>query len=89
MQIIADVTQRDIWTVENPRIGGCLGAAMCGFVGAKVFPSFSEIKKFVKLKSYYKPNSANREIYNKLFKEYQTLYAVLQKPYEIANSGRF
>ena len=43
-------------------------------------PDFSTVKV---------PNPENKAIYDKLFKDYKTLYSALRKPYINANSKRF
>ena len=51
--------------------------------------SFSAAKNFVQIEATYKPDKANKAIYDKLFSDYKTLYAALKKPYIKANSKRF
>ena len=46
-------------------------------------------KNFVQIEATYKPDKANKAIYDKLFSDYKTLYAALKKPYIKANSRRF
>ena len=43
----------------------------------------------MQIEAQYKPDPANKAIYDKLFSDYKTLYAALRKPYIKANSRRF
>ena len=89
MQIIADVTGCNFSVVKNPRNAGALGSAIIALIGLGELKSFADAKNFVQIEAKYKPDPANRAIYDKLFSDYKTLYAALRKPYIKANSRRF
>ena len=89
MQIIADVTGCTFSVVKNPRNAGALGSAIIALIGLGELKSFSAAKNFVQIEATYKPDKANKAIYDKLFSDYKTLYAALKKPYIKANSRRF
>ena len=89
MQIIADVTGCTFSVVKNPRNAGALGCAIIALIGLGELKSFADAKNFVQIEATYKPNTANKDIYNKLFADYKTLYAALKRPYIKANSRRF
>jgi xylulokinase len=89
MQIIADVTGCTFDVVKNPRNAGALGCAIVAMIGLGHIKSFEDAKQFVQVEATYKPNKANKAIYEKLFLDYQTLYKALEKPYKQANSKRF
>ena len=80
MQIFADVTGREIRLAKNLQTCSALGAAMHGAVAAgraaggydTIFEATEKMAHTQKL--VYKPRQGHREIYDRLFKEYQTLH---------------
>ncbi len=89
MQNIADITGRKVITVKEPTMAGCIGAALCTFVGAGLLKDFSEAEKLIKIEKTYHPNSENRAIYDKLFVDYKNVFMSLKKTYKTANQKRF
>ncbi len=89
MQIIADATGCNFGVVKNPRNAGALGCAIIALIGLKELKSFSDARSFVQIDKTYKPNPANKKIYDELFRDYKTLYKSLRMPYIKANSKRF
>jgi L-ribulokinase len=83
MQIYADVTGREIKLAKQLQTCPALGSAMHGAVAAgaeaggyaTIFDAAKNMAHVQKLT--YKPNKAHHEIYNRLFKEYQTLHDYL------------
>lgn len=88
MQIIADVTKREVETIDNAKTAGAMGAAFCALVGLGVY-EFEDIKKFVHVNKRYMPQRGNEKIYDELFKSYKKIYFSLRKAYEQVNSERF
>jgi L-ribulokinase len=80
MQIYADVTGRDIKLADPLLTCPALGSAMHGAVAAgkaaggydTIYEAARRMARVQKL--VYKPRRAAHEIYNRLFKEYQTLH---------------
>ncbi len=80
MQIYADVTGRDIKLADPLQTCSALGSAMHGAVAAgkaaggydTIYEAARHMAKVQKLT--YKPHREAHEIYNRLFKEYQTLH---------------
>ena len=89
MQIISDITQREFAVVENPRNAGAVGAAIVALIGLGQLDSFREAKKFVVEAKTYRPNEANKAIYDEMFRTYRRLYKSLKKTYKVTNSKRF
>ncbi|MEZ5008707.1 MAG: FGGY-family carbohydrate kinase [Chitinophagales bacterium] len=89
LQILADVTQRNIITTNQPRHAGAIGAAMCAMVGSKTYQSFDNIHDLIKPHKTYTPNPTNFDIYNRQFELYQNLYKALKPVYAKANRERF
>ena len=80
MQIYADVTGREIKIAERLQTCSALGAAMHGAVAAGRkgggYDSIAEAAQHMAhvQKLTYRPKGENHAIYNRLFKEYQTLH---------------
>ena len=89
MQIIAAVTGCTVSVVRNPRNAGALGSAIVALISLGELKSFADAKNLVQIEATYKPDKANKAIYDKLFSDYKTLYAALRRPYIKANSRRF
>ena len=89
MQILSDVTGRNISVVENPRNAGAVGAAVVALIGLGELPDFASAKKFVRVSAVFSPNAANKAIYDSLFSQYQQLYHSLSGVYAAANGRRF
>ena len=89
MQILSDITGRNISVVENPRNAGAVGAAVVALIGLGELPDFASAKKFVRVSAVFEPNAANKAIYDSLFSQYQQLYYSLAGVYAEANGRRF
>ena len=76
-QIKADITGKEIVTLENSETAS-LGAAMMAGIGANVFSDFNDAcRKCVKVKDRYSPNIENAQVYEKAFRKYKDLYQKL------------
>lgn len=89
MQIIADITQRKIITMSQPKNAGALGAAMCALVGSGVYKDFNAIRNMIQPARVFVPNPSTRPVYDALFTGYQALYRSLRTTYAAINSARF
>ena len=86
MQIIADVTNKKIQVVNEPKMAGAMGGAMCAAVGLGIYKDFFAVSQLVKVEAEYVPKEANSQVYNKLFKTYKRIYYSLKSTYEEVNS---
>ncbi|MFX0100284.1 MAG: FGGY-family carbohydrate kinase [Candidatus Hodarchaeota archaeon] len=77
-QIVADVLDRPINQVENPRQANALGAAFIASV-ALGYMKWEEIPRHITISKTYKPNRNDKPIYDKLFKEYKNIYKMMRK----------
>ena len=71
MQILADVTQRRVETVEDPQDAGAVGAALTAGVALGVHPSFDALRGLVRVAATYEPAPESKALYDFLFREYQ------------------
>ncbi len=77
MQILSDVTRREVEAVENPQEAGAVGCALAVAVALKEYESYRELKKVVKLRKTFEPNPDNRAEYDELYGVYRGLHAKL------------
>lgn len=73
-QILADVTGKTIETVERPQDVGSVGAAAIMGIGLGLIDNIEKVKNYVPVGSTYKPNRANKAVYDKNFEVFKTLY---------------
>lgn len=72
-QIFADVLQRDIHRVVNPRGANARGAAYIGAVGIGKL-RFEEVAALTPIERVFVPNPKNRVLYDRLFREFLRIY---------------
>ena len=72
-QIFADVMNRTIHQVKDPIWANLRGAAFIAAVGME-WMSFDEVPKRIHIAATYTPKSANRDIYNKLYKAFRKIH---------------
>jgi xylulokinase len=89
MQIMADVTGREIETVCDPQEAGAVGAALIAAVGLGIYPDFESLKKVIKVDRVFEPQPRNSDIYNSLYGSYHEVYSSLKNFYRKLNKERF
>ncbi len=72
-QIHADVLNRTIRQVKDPIWANVRGAAFLAAIALR-FMKFDEISERVEIAKTYRPDPANRKIYDELFKEFLNVY---------------
>jgi len=77
VQIISDVTGRQISVVKNHLEAGAAGAALAVAVGMGIYPNMDEVDQFVEISHQVQPNDANWKRYDALYHEYRQLYQAL------------
>jgi len=83
-QIFADVLNRKIKQVKNPIQANARGAAFIASVGLG-FIDWNDIPKYTEYSNIFTPNPENREIYDKLFREFINIYKTTRKMYKRLN----
>ncbi|NHK31784.1 MAG: hypothetical protein FK730_10565, partial [Asgard group archaeon] len=83
-QIIADVLDRKIRQVTDPIQANARGAAYIASVGLG-YLKWNEIQNCCEISKEFTPNPENRNIYDKLFKEYVNIYKTMKKTYKRLN----
>ncbi len=83
-QIFADVLDREIQTVRDPRQANARGAAFLAAIGLG-WIRFDEIPGLVPIESTYRPNRANRAIYDELYEVFTRIYPATRSIYQRLN----
>jgi xylulokinase len=73
-QIIADIFNREIRRVANPQQAGARGIALLAAMTLGYIGSFEEIADHIRIDRIFRPNPANRALYDRLFSEFKNLY---------------
>jgi len=73
-QITADVLNREIRQVENPREAGVRGATMIATVALGIHKDFPTAAEQVRIARIFKPNLDNVKLYDRLFIEFKKFY---------------
>jgi len=84
-QIFADVLNRDICQVENPRQANARGAAYIASVGLG-YITFVDIPKLTRIKKTFRPTPNNRKIYDELYDVFIRLYQKNKSLYRRLNT---
>jgi xylulokinase len=83
-QIKADITGKEIVTLENTETSA-LGAAILAGVAAGVFENFQDAcNKCVKLKYRYYPDISKSSVYESAYKKYKEIYSSISHLYQKA-----
>ncbi len=88
MQIIADITNRQVETLLQPQMAGTLGAALIATVGLGIYPDFKCANQLVTVDRIFHPQPQNIQVYNELYNTYKSLYYSLRKVYRNINCAR-
>lgn len=74
LQLKADITGREITSMEVSE-AGCLGAAALAGFGIGAFDNVADaVSEWVRIKNIYKPDMETHELYNIKYKKYALLY---------------
>lgn len=79
MRIVADVTGRKVEAVGDPQEAGALGCALAVAVGLGMIEGYKDIRSVVKVRRTFEPDTANREEYDLLYREYRKIYPALSR----------
>ena len=85
-QILADITGRTVETVDSPQNVGAVGAAVVMAVGLGVLDDISKAKSLIPAQKTFRPNPANKEVYDRNYAVYKTLYKNNKEAFKALNS---
>ena len=86
-QMLADITGRVIETIDEPQNAGTVGAALLIALGMNVIDSPGEVGKLIPLKAVYRPNAANKAVYERNYKVFCKLYRSNAKHFRALNGS--
>lgn len=89
MQVLADITGREIMTTLQPKLAGAIGASLCAFIGSGQISDFSKVKDFIRENKRFKSSAENKNLYDEIYLSYRDVYFGLKAPYKRANLKRF
>jgi xylulokinase len=84
-QIFADITNRTINQVAEPQQAAARGVGLLAGMTLGYIDSFSDIKKYIKIKRTFHPASENRNKYDRLYREFKNIYRQNKKWYARMN----
>ncbi|MBQ6023441.1 MAG: FGGY-family carbohydrate kinase [Clostridia bacterium] len=84
-QILADVLGKTVETVDTPQNVGAVGAAVTIAVGSSMIGSFADAKKLIPAVKTFKPNAANKPVYDKQFAVFKKLYKANKENFAALN----
>mgnify|MGYP005851853677 CR=1 FL=1 len=77
MQILADVTRREVEAVQTPQEAGAMGCALAVAVALKEYESYRELKKVIKVRRTFQPDPACCDEYDELYGVFRSLHGNL------------
>jgi xylulokinase len=86
-QIFADVLDRTVHQIREPRQAPLRGAACLALVALGTM-TFDDVAACVQIQRTFQPNPQNRQIYDDLFREFVNLYKALHPIYTRLNATR-
>lgn len=86
-QILSDVLDREIETIENPQNVGAKGAAIIVAVGLGVMDNLSEASRCIKADKTYYPNGDHKKIHDRNFEAFKRLYLNNKKIFRMLNQA--
>ncbi|MDD6808128.1 MAG: FGGY-family carbohydrate kinase [Oscillospiraceae bacterium] len=84
-QILADVLQKKVETVASPQNVGSVGAAAIIGVGIGAIKNLDEVRNFIPAEKTFIPNPENKEVYDRNFEVFKTLYKNNKKAFAKLN----
>lgn len=82
-QILADILNRKVETVEGPQNVGAAGAAIVVAIGLGILCSFEDADKLIPASRTFIPNSGNRIVYDTGFEVFKRLYKNNKKNFKL------
>ena len=84
-QMLADITDRRIETVDSPQNVGSVGAAAVMAVGLGLVPDLDAVGALIPAAAVYQPNGAHRAVYDKSYAVFKKLYAANRAQFRALN----
>lgn len=84
-QILADILNREVHRVSQPRQANARGAALLAGLALGFIPQFEDIAQYIQIDKVFYPNPQNRILYDRLFKQYKAIYKYTKNWYKGMN----
>ena len=85
-QMLSDITGRTIETVGNTQEVGAIGTALVVAAGIKGVDVLHLSRELVKVAHVYKPNTENKEVYDRNYKVFKKLYSSNASNFKMMNT---
>ncbi|MBO4266659.1 MAG: FGGY-family carbohydrate kinase [Lachnospiraceae bacterium] len=85
-QMLSDITGRTIETVGNPQEVGAIGTALVVAAGIKGVDVLKLSRELVKAEHVYKPNTVNKEVYDRNYRVFKKLYSSNARSFKMMNT---
>lgn len=85
-QMLADITGREIETIDEPENAGAVGAALIIALGMKIIDSPEAAQKMIPIKAVYHPDPAAKAVYDRNYRVFRRLYKCNAKNFKALNS---
>jgi len=84
-QIMADVLNRKIETIESPQNAGTIGAAIVCAIGLGLCKDFTSAKEYIGVKKIFTPREEFQDIYDANYSVFKDLYKGTKRLYKRLN----
>jgi xylulokinase len=86
-QILADILERPVESLENPQNAGALGAALTAAAGLGWIDSLEQVREVIPVRRRFEPDPTYREIYRRNYGVFIKLYKNNREAFRILNGG--
>ncbi|MFQ6088282.1 MAG: FGGY-family carbohydrate kinase [Candidatus Methanofastidiosia archaeon] len=85
LQILSDVTLKDIKKPKRAGDACAMGALMIALVGLDIYENFDSLKDLIVMEKKFKPQSENKTKYERLYENFKKIYEMLSEVHEKLN----
>ena len=85
-QMLADILERPVQRLADPRHAGAAGVAITVGVGLGIIDSFDAARDYLDVEDRFEPNAAHRETYRRNYRVFRGLYRANRKAFALLNS---
>lgn len=86
-QMLADIIERPVHRLADPRHTGAAGVALTVGVGLGIIDSFEATADYIETIDRFEPRAANRDVYRRNYRVFRGLYAKNRKGFALLNEG--
>jgi len=87
-RIVADIINKPVRRVKNPRQSAGMGAALLASMGLGFIQHFHDIAGYIEYDRTFVPEPANRGLYDSMFREFKNIYQNNRRWYKRVESFR-